>query len=148
MMKKYVFDNFRAFFIIFDHENVCASMCTLVEIHITQIRERFELDYRAKPTKATMCLNYHQLGEKVNDYMSGAMQILLELKRNIIYLKQAMNALQRIDKYRKKVIQVSTYKELYKSSVFYVIDTHTIHRDCYLQYDFFELLTHLLQSSL
>ena len=36
--------------------------------------------------KLPLCLNYHQLGEKVNDYMSGGMQILLELKRNIIYL--------------------------------------------------------------
>ena len=31
--KKYVFDNFRAFFIIFNHANTCASVRLLVKIH-------------------------------------------------------------------------------------------------------------------
>ena len=33
MMKKYVFDHFRAFFIAFNYANACASMCSLVKIH-------------------------------------------------------------------------------------------------------------------
>ena len=31
MMKKVIFDNFLALFIVFDHANACASMCSLVE---------------------------------------------------------------------------------------------------------------------
>ena len=35
--KKYVFDNFRAFFIVFDHANACPRMQLLVEIHNTRL---------------------------------------------------------------------------------------------------------------
>ena len=31
--KKYFFDNFQAFFVVFNHANACASMHSLVEIH-------------------------------------------------------------------------------------------------------------------
>ena len=34
-MKKVLFDNFQAYFIVFDHVNACASMRSLVEIHNT-----------------------------------------------------------------------------------------------------------------
>ena len=38
---KYFFDNFQAFFIVFDHVNACASMHMLVEIHNTSRRKSF-----------------------------------------------------------------------------------------------------------
>ena len=37
-MKKVLFPNFQAFFIVFDHVNPCASMHLLVEIHNRQVR--------------------------------------------------------------------------------------------------------------
>ena len=39
--KKYVINNFRAFFIIFNHANACASMCLLVKIHNRQTSSIF-----------------------------------------------------------------------------------------------------------
>ena len=40
---KYVFDYFKAFFIVFDHENTCASMRYLVEIHNNKWQGCFNL---------------------------------------------------------------------------------------------------------
>ena len=39
--KRYFFHHFPMFFIIFNHANACASMCSLVEIHNIQIKSNF-----------------------------------------------------------------------------------------------------------
>ena len=45
--KKYLFGNFQAFFIVFDHVNTCASMPLLIETHNRQMN--WEYTYQSTP---------------------------------------------------------------------------------------------------
>ena len=61
--KKYLFGNFQAFFIVFDHVNTCASMRLLVEIHNTPsiwiAANLLELLFRSEIHQCYMSFRWH-----------------------------------------------------------------------------------------
>ena len=67
--KKSVYNNFRAFFIIFDQANACASMCSLVEIHNTyHVTWFWECPLKEKNKISLICFVYLNLKKLAHNF--------------------------------------------------------------------------------
>ena len=75
--KKSVYNNFRAFFIIFDQANACASMCSLVEIHNTyHVTWFWECPLKEKNKISLICFVYLNSNKTCTQFQSRAFVII------------------------------------------------------------------------